>query len=177
MEAVRMESFGFIREHLDIKILILYVLARLPGAVDRESLADVVFCDGGVDYFSFSECLSDLVSTGHIAYEDDAYQITDKGREDGAVMETSIPISVRDHADMAMIPVAERVSRESMICAGHKMTEDGCTVELAMSDGKGEVIRLSVLVGDERQARQMEKNFRRSAEEMYLKIVTLLTEK
>lgn len=171
-----MEGFGFIREQLDIKILILYVLARLPGAVDRDSLADVVFCDGGVDYFSFSECLSDLVSTGHISYKNHQYLITDLGREDGSVMETSIPISVRDHADAAMLPIADRISRESMIHTTHEETDDGCMVQLAMSDGKGEVIRLSVLVGDERQARQMEKNFRHNAEEMYLKIVTLLTE-
>ncbi|MBQ3256053.1 MAG: DUF4364 family protein, partial [Oscillospiraceae bacterium] len=59
-----MEQFGFVREELDIKILILYILARLPGPVDRESLADIVFCDGAINYFSFSECLSELIATG-----------------------------------------------------------------------------------------------------------------
>ena len=48
-----MEQFGFVREELDIKILILYILARLPGPVDRESLADIVFCDGAINSFSF----------------------------------------------------------------------------------------------------------------------------
>ena len=60
-----MEHFGFVREQLDIKILILYILARLPGPVDRESLADIVFCDGAVNYFSFSECLSELIARAY----------------------------------------------------------------------------------------------------------------
>ena len=37
-------------------------------------------------------------------------------------------------------------------------------VELAMSDGKGEIIHLHLLCGDEEQAKLMEKNFRLNAE-------------
>ena len=33
-----MDRFGFIHEKLDIKILILFILRRLPGVVDRETL-------------------------------------------------------------------------------------------------------------------------------------------
>ena len=33
-----MDNFGFIHDKLDIKILILFVLRRLPGAVDPETL-------------------------------------------------------------------------------------------------------------------------------------------
>ena len=35
-----MGRLGFIHEKLDIKILILYILRRLPGTVDPETLAD-----------------------------------------------------------------------------------------------------------------------------------------
>lgn len=168
------EGFGFIREKLDIKILILYILARLPGPVDRDSLADVVFCDGGVDYFSFAECLSELVFTGHIAEETEHYTITDLGREDGAVMETSLPVSVRARADIAMLPVVDRIGRDGLIETDHEVTDKGCIVHLALSDGEGELIRLTVLAGNERQARQMENHFRNRAEELYVRITGLL---
>lgn len=170
------EGFGFIREKLDIKILILYILARLPGPVDRDGLEDVVFCDGAVDYFSFSECLSELVATGHITDEDDRYAITPLGREDGAVMETSLPLSVRARADMAMLPVADRVSRDAMIVADHEQTDSGWVVHLSLNDGKGELIALSAVVGDEKHARIIERNFRRDAETMYMRIVSVLEE-
>lgn len=171
-----MEQFGFVREQLDIKILILYILARLPGPVDRESLADIVFCDGAVNYFSFSECLSELISTGHIIKEYGKYEITERGREDGAMIETSLPISVRDNADVGMLPVAERISREALIRTEHMSGATGCTVKLSLSDGKGTVLNLSALVGDEEQATKIEKKFRNNAEDYYIRILNLFLE-
>lgn len=168
-----MEHFGFVREELDIKILILYILARLPGPVERESLADIVFCDGAVDYFVFSECLSELISTGHIVKENGKYEITERGREDGAMIETSLPISVRDNADVGMLPVAERIGREAMIRTDYVNGTVGCTVNLSLSDGKGSVMKLSALVGDEDQAKNIEKKFRNNAEEYYMRILNL----
>ena len=43
-----MEEHGFIREKLDIKLLILYVLSNLSGRIDPETLADLCLFDGGV---------------------------------------------------------------------------------------------------------------------------------
>ena len=63
-----------------------------------------------------------------------------------------------------------------MIVTEHSMTDSGMTVHLAMSDGKGEIINLSFLCGDETQAKLIEKNFRRGAEEYYQKIAALLSE-
>ena len=171
-----MEQFGFVREQLDIKILILYILARLPGPVDRESLADIVFCDGGVNYFTFSECLSELISTGHITKEYGKYEITEQGRADGAMIETSLPISVRDNADVGMLPVAERICREALIHTEHTVNSAGCTVKLTLSDGKGTVLDLSALVGDKEQAKMIEKKFRNNAEEYYMRILNLFVE-
>lgn len=170
-----MEEHGLIREQLDIKILILYVLARLPGPVDRDRLADAVFCDGGVDYFSFSACLADLVATGHIAQEGERFVITEKGREDGTVLESSLPLSVRQRAEEAVKPVAVCVERDALVRAGHTVTENGCSVDLTLSDGEAELLHITALVGDERQARQIEKNFRARGEAFYLEIVELLS--
>ena len=60
------ERFGFIHEKLDIKLLILFILRRLPGVVDRSMLTELVQCDGGVGYFDFSDCLSELVDAGQV---------------------------------------------------------------------------------------------------------------
>ena len=45
----------FLYEKLDIKILILYILRRLPGTVDPETLAELCQCDSGVGYFDYSD--------------------------------------------------------------------------------------------------------------------------
>ena len=130
-----MDNFGFIHDKLDIKILILFILRRLPGSVDPETLLEL-------------------------------------SRNADAV-ESSLPYSVRSKALKLLAPVEERLRRAAMITARHETGENGCTVELAMGDGKGEVIRMRLLCADEEQARAMEKKFRKDAEGYYQRIMEL----
>ena len=59
-----MDSFGFIHGELDIKILILYVLRRLPAPVDGQTLYELCCVDTGVGWFDYSDCLADLAERG-----------------------------------------------------------------------------------------------------------------
>jgi hypothetical protein len=172
-----MDHLGFIHEELDIKILILFILRRLPGAVEPSTLSDLCrACDDGVGYFDYSDCLADLIDNGLIAESEDGFAITEKGAKNVELVETSIPYSVRSKAVKLLQPERERLRRESMIKTSHSLDQDGCFVELAMSDGEGEIIRMRILCGGEEQAKVMEKNFRKGAEAYYQKIIQLLNE-
>ena len=171
-----MDRFGFIHERLDIKILILFVLRRLPSAVDGETLRQLCQCDDGIGYFDYADCLSELVENGNVEETEDGYQITGMGMSNAEAVEKTLPYSVRSKAEKLIAPVEERMRRAAMLTAEHSLDENGCTVTLAMSDGKGEVIRLSLLCAGEEQAKRIEKNFRRGAETYYQKITELLSE-
>ena len=43
-----MDNFGFIHGELDTKLLILFILRRLPRPVDGDTLTELCFCDTGV---------------------------------------------------------------------------------------------------------------------------------
>jgi len=170
-----MERFGFIHEKLDIKILILFILRRLPGVVEPSTLGDLCSqCDDGIGYFDYSDCLAELVETGHIDESEDGYAITEKGARNADAVESSLPYSVRSRALKLIEPVREQLRRAAMITARHTAGEDGCFVELALSDGAGEIVRLHLLCADEAQAKRMEKNFRKNAEAYYHKVIELL---
>ena len=171
-----MDQFGFIHEKLDIKILLLFILRRLPGIVDPETLLELSQCDSGIGYFDYSDCLSELIETGHVEQKDEGYVITEKGKRNADAVESSLPYSVRVKALKQLAPVEERMRRAAMITACHENGKDGCIVELAMSDGKGEIIHMKVLCASEEQAQQIEKHFRKDAESYYQKIVELLSE-
>ena len=163
-----MEGIGFIHEKLDIKILILYILNHLPAAVDAQTLSDLVFCDNGIGYFDYSDCLAELVDTAHI---------TEKGSRNVNEVASSLPYSVRMKADRVTEPIAEQMRRAAMIVAQHTNTpEGGCNVHLALSDGIGQIVSMQLLAADEAQARTMEHYFKAHAEDVYQALVRMLTE-
>lgn len=174
--ALRMDRFGFIHEELDIKILILFVLRRLPGVVDKSVLGDLCrSCDDGFDYFEYSDCLADLIDNGLIDETDEGYSITEKGARNVDIVETDIPYSVRSRAEKNLRPERDRLRREAMIRTTHENRKDGCFVTLAMSDGEGDVINMCLLCGSEEQAKTMERNFRKKAEAYYQQFIELLS--
>ena len=77
---------GFIHDKLDIKFLVLYLMARAAGPLTLTELLEMTSFDPGVNYFDLCEALSDLVRTEHLTLDGEGrYDITDKGRENGAV--------------------------------------------------------------------------------------------
>ena len=167
--------YGFIHEKLDIKILILFVLRRLPAPVDIESLADAVICDDGISYFDFADCLAELVDTGHVSKVDEKYLITDKGITNCQVTESSLPFTVRVLAEKNAAHLAVVLSRDLSIKTSHTDREDGgFTVNLSLSDGKGPIISMSLLTSTEEECVTIEKRFRKKAEVFYDDIIQLM---
>lgn len=169
-----MERFGFIHEKLDIKILILFILRRLPGVVSRDTLIELMQCDSGIGYFDFSDCLSELVDAGMVIEEPKGYRCSDIGAESGETVESSLPYSVRKKAEKMLQPEADRLRRLAMITAQHEFEDKSCMVTLAMNDGKGEIIRMKFLCAGEEQAARIEENFRNNAENCYTQLIELL---
>ena len=170
-----MERFGFIHEKLDIKILILFIMRRLPAAVNAAALTELIFCDDGIGYFDYAESLAELVETGHVQVTHGGYLLTEKGDRNGETLEDSIPYSVRVKAEERLAPVAAAMRRAAMIEAAHSRQEDGCRVELGLSDGLGDIIRLRLLCSGEEQAALIERNFRADAEDFYHRIIEMLS--
>ena len=67
---------SFIHDKLEIKFLILYIAARVSEPIPIEGMQELTLCDSGIDYFSFSECLSDLVHTEHLTLSDSGLYTT-----------------------------------------------------------------------------------------------------
>ena len=110
-----MARVGFIHDKLDIKFLILYIMSRVAAPIDMPTLADLTMCDEGVDYFDFAEAAAELVSTEHLLLEDERYSITEKGRKNGAICESSLPYSVRVKCDKNVTKLNSRLRRDAQV--------------------------------------------------------------
>ena len=173
-----MESWGFIRDELDIKILILFILEKLPQPIEAATLSDLALFDGGFTWFDYTDCLAELVQTGHVTEESGKYTITEKGCRNVNTVSSSLPYTVRAKAERLTAPVAAAMRRSSMIeSAVESGPKDGKVVSLRLSDGVGEIISMRLAVPDEDMAKSMEKRFRADAEDIYNRVIEILLEK
>ena len=173
-----MNGFGFISDKLEIKFLILYIAARVVGPVPFEVLQDLSMCDGGVDYFRFSECLADLVRTEHLTLDAAGlYAITEKGRQNSAACESSLPYTVRMQVERNLVAHNERLKRRELVEARvEERSEGGYIVELSLRDELDELRGLRRLVTRQEMAQDLQKRFQDRAEELYTKIMGVLWE-
>ena len=170
-----MSEFGFISDKLEIKFLILYISSRLVEPVPFEVLQDLAMCDGGVDYFGFSECLADLVRTEHLVHTHGLYAITAKGRRNSGICETSLPYSVRMQAEQKLAQCNEQLKRRALVGAAVKPRDKrGYEVTLTLNDELDELMELRLLVTRQDMALELQKRFREHAEEIYGKILAEL---
>lgn len=173
-----MGSFGFISDKLEIKFLILYIAARVVGPVPFEVMQDLSMCDSGVDYFGFSECLADLVRTEHLTLDAAGlYAITEKGRQNSAACESSLPYTVRMQVERNLVAHNERLKRRELVEARvEERSEGGYIVELSLRDELDELMGLRLLVTRQEMAQDLQKRFQDRAEELYTKIMGVLWE-
>ena len=168
-------SFGFIHEKIEIKILILFIMRRVPEPITLDALSDLTIFDGGISYFDYAECVADLVKTEHLRFEDNKYSITAKGKHNGKVTENSLPYTVRIKAENRTAAFRASLSRNAMIKTGHTSNpEGGFIVGLSLSDGIGDVLSMDLFATSERQAAALEKGFRNNAERIYNALIEMI---
>jgi len=166
---------GFIQDKLEIKFLILYIAARVVEPVPFDTILDLTMCDDAIDYFDFSECLADLVRTEHMTLDQNGlYALTDKGRRNSAICESSLPLSVRQRCDRNLETWNRKLRRQRQVKAATEQRPNGTyTVRLSLNDDKGGVMDLRLMVVDRAQAKAVEKRFKESPEKLYGQIIQL----
>ena len=173
-----MGQFGFIHDKLEIKFLILFILGRLEGPVDPDTITDItLFSDEGIGYFSVAECLADLMETAHVQEENGQIIITEKGQRNGRATESSIPYSVRKRAEQKTTVLARVQRRNAMVKAERApRAGGGYTVTLSLSDGLGEILAMELYAASETQAAAIQNGFQQRAEQLYGEIISLLVD-
>lgn len=164
-----MAGKGFIQDKLDIKFLILYIAARVIEPVPFSTVLDLAMCDDAIDYFDFSECLKELVDTGHLTLsEDGLYAITEKGLRNSKICESSLAYSVRLRCDKNVDAWNRKLRRKNQVKSSYDQRPNGTyTVKLALEDDMGELLHLQLMVPREDMAQAITARFQDKPEKLY----------
>lgn len=169
-----MPRIGFIRDKLDIKLLILYLLDHLAAPIDFSTLTDLAMCDPGVDYFLFAEAITELIQSEHIKLEDDRYSITDKGHSNSADSESSLSVVIRKRCDSRLAPLNAELRRSAQIHTDVHEENGTYVLSLSLDDDMGNLMHLSLTAVSRDQCEEMSRRFRERPEKIYQHILSLL---
>lgn len=164
-----MQRLGFIHDMMDVKVLILFVMARVSYPVDAQQIYELCYQDDCLSYFDVCTAIPEMVGSGHLRErEDGTYEITEKGKADGALTEDSVAYSVKRRAEDAVARFNRQVRRGSFVKTQILPREGGdCSVVMALDDELGNLMTLELLAPDQRQAVRLAKLFEKKAEAVY----------
>ena len=164
-----MKRHGFIHDMMDVKVLILFVTARVGYPVSAQEIYELCYQDDCLSYFDVCTAIPEMVASGHLKQlEEDRYEITEKGKEDGAITADSIAFTVRQRAENAVDRFNRQLRRNSYI-KSHVVPRDNgeFSVIMSLDDEAGNLMTLELMAPDQRQAVRLGKLFESKAEIIY----------
>ncbi len=174
-----MRRLGFIHDMLDVKVLILFVMAKVSYPVNMQEIYELCYQDDCLSYFDVCTAVPEMVKSGHLKeLEGENYAITDKGKADGSLTEDSIAFTVKQKAENAVDRFNRQIRRSSYVKSQIIPRDSGdFSVIMSLDDEVGNLMTLELVAPDQRQAVRLAKLFENKAENVYnLTMTELLDE-
>ena len=127
-----MKRHGFIHDMMDVKVLILFVMARSSFPMTMQEVYEIAYQDDCLSYFDVCTAIDEMVQSGHLQKTDEEhFEITEKGRQDGGITEDSVAFTVRQRAENAVARFNRQLRRNSRVKTRIIPREDGECSDLA----------------------------------------------
>ena len=172
-EVTSMEQHGFIQDMLDVKVLILFVMAKLSYPVTLQTIYELCYQDDKLSYFDVSVAVPQMVQSGHLQQlPDDTYVITDKGREHEEITCDAIAYPVMQRALMAVQRYNTRIQRKGLIETKIEQEETGdYLAQLCLRDDAGVLMKLELAAPTLSQARTLVRAYEKQADAVYQQLL------
>lgn len=164
-----MQRLGFIHDMMDVKVLILFVMARVGYPVNVQQIYELCFQDDCLSYFDICTAIPEMEDSNHLKKgEDECYEITEKGRETAKLLEDSIAFTVRQRAENAVDRFNRQIRRSSFVKTKVTKRESGeYSVVMSLDDEMGNLMTLELAAPDQRQANRLSRLMEKKAEAVY----------
>lgn len=167
---------GGLRDVMQLKILVCYLLNVVKSGLTREQLSEVLQGEEVANYFLTVDAVADLIKTGNITDENGVLKIAESGHRIAELLELDVPKSVREKTANSAIKLMTKARRESENRIDITSEGEGTKVTFTMFDNDGELMKLSVSVGDVFQAEKLKERFLEDPVKVYEGVISLLTD-
>lgn len=161
------------------KVLILYLLNRLPDGIKSDHLYKIVSSANNINYFYFQELLTDLIETKLVGSftkdEDTVIKITSEGQNALSLTKSLLPGILKLKADTVFKEEIPIIQEESSIITEYvPKDENNYTVKCKIVEKNETLFEVSAFAGSRERAKQISDNWKNNANKLYPKIIDLL---
>ena len=171
-----MQRLGFIHDMMDVKVLILYATARSNYPMTSQDIYEVCYQDDCLSYFDVCTAIPEMIKSGHLRQvEDEKYEITEKGRQDGELTADSIAFTVKQRTENAVARYNRQIRRSSLVKTQVvPRPNDEYSVIMSLDDEVGNLMTMELVAPDQRQAARLSQLMEKKAELLYNLTMTAL---
>lgn len=157
-----------------VKILLCYILEKLNRPVTEEQLRLISEDSGVINYFYYSDALSELTQNGSVISDKGSINLTEKGKLGSEYFNRYIPLVFRKKLLKAAFNFFISVQNEEMCSCNVSEIENGCKVSFVLSDGGRELINMSFFAPDMSQGELIAEKIKSNPTGAYKKILSFL---
>ena len=161
------------------KVLILYLLNKLPDGIKSDHLYKIVSSANNINYFYFQELITDLIDTklvGSFTRDEDTYiKITSEGQNALSLTKSLLPGILKLKADGVFQKEVPIIKEESSIITEYiPKDENNYTVKCKIVEKNDVIFEVSAFAGSRDRAKQISDNWKNNATRIYPQIIDLL---
>ena len=161
------------------KVLILYLLNKLPDGIKNDNLYKIVSSANNMNYFYFQELLTDLIESNFVGSftkdEDTIIKITSEGQNALSLTKSLLPGILKLKADTVFKEEISSIAEQSSIITEYiPKDEKNYTVKCRIVERNETIFEVSTFAGSRDRAKQISDNWKNNANNLYPKIINLL---
>ena len=172
------EDSSSLAEH---KLLVLYILNKIGKPINQKALLELVTSITELNYFYFQQFLLDLIENKYvISYKKDdeiLYNITPEGKRTIELTADMIPGILTLQVDNNLKESLDDIEDKFSISSDYTpIDENHFTVKCKIVENNNIVFEIQTFAGSKEHAKAIVDNWTNKAEDIYPKILELLTE-
>lgn len=160
---------GSLHDKVDVKVLILFILARIDKPLSVDEIYEVAFQDDSLNYFVLAESVPELKDSGHLKVDEKGrYSITEMGRKQGSYVEDSLARALVLKVTDAIRKKNDQIRRDGYLSSAVTQDENGYWIAtLNYHDDKLPLMTLSLMAPNEPLGEAMIRNMKKQIDVIY----------
>ena len=170
---------GGLTNDFEVKILICYLLDNVSQPLTFEQICEIIQDGDFVNYFEFTDAMSELQDTGHIIVQRGEnnkkfYEITEIGVATSKTFSKTLPLTVREKTLNLAKNNIQYNKRKEQIYVSYKKVSDGYNLTLQFKDIGTDLLNMNIFIPTEKQCEEIKNHIYQNPALIYGGILYLI---